>query len=51
MADARITVEVGGYRAGALLKSVDMSASRHVLAIQIGNMIVDAIWKAMEDSK
>lgn len=51
MADARITVVVGEHRAGALLKSVDLSADRDSLAIQIGHMIVDSIWHAQENSK
>lgn len=48
MANATITVKVGSAERVYVLEDIDFDASRDEMSAQIGNHIIDGIWKEVE---
>lgn len=50
MAEAKVSLEYRGRKAGFVVQNLDFDAKRDALALKIGRLIVDAAW-ALEEKK
>lgn len=48
MDDVQVTVSVNGVKHGFTINHIDLDGKRNKLALEVGRVVVDAIWQASE---